>query len=100
MMSTEKTNPGREGKGPKEKVTLAVSVGGEPVKIKAEEDDLLGSIVPEALEKAKVTGRPAEDWLLKDENGVLYDLAKRIGDYGFPSGYVLYLSLGAGEAGV
>lgn len=97
-MSRVDLDASREGDESK-KVTLIAIVGGDPVKVKANADEPLESIIPDALEKAGTTGRPPEDWLIKDKEGNLYDRHKLIREYHFPTEFAVYLSLGTGEAG-
>ncbi|MGC4044847.1 MAG: DUF2604 domain-containing protein [Armatimonas sp.] len=79
---------------------FVVIVNGDAVKVQVSAEQPLAAIIPVALENANVTGRPPEDWDIKDEQGNLYDRNRLVSDYDFPVGQVIYLSLRAGEAGM
>lgn len=88
-------------KNPKD--TLTVVVSGTPVEVNANENQELSVIIKHALDKAKQTGRPAEDWQLRagaDESSETLSPGKKLRDYGLTLASTLFLSLGSGGGGV
>ncbi len=83
----------------KAKETLTVVVNGQPVEVEANENAPLRSVIGRALELSGNVGQPPENWELKDAAGNLLDPDRKIGDYHFPEGVKLFLSLKAGVAG-
>ena len=81
------------------KIDIAVVVNGEPTVVNAVEDDPLRTIIPDALRQTKNTGQPPENWELRDTDGNLLDLDKRVGDYPFTEKTRLFLNLKAGVGG-
>ena len=87
-------------KNPKD--TLTVVVSGTPVEVHANENQELSVIIKHALDMAKQTGRPAEDWQLRagaDENSETLSPGKKLRDYGLNLSSTLFLSLGSGGGG-
>lgn len=81
-------------------ITLMISVNGEEaVPVTGNIHAPLKTIIPEALKDTENVGRPPEDWELKDVNGNLLDLGRKIGEFGFTAAVVLFLGLKAGVAG-
>lgn len=84
------------------KDTLTVVVSGKPVEVKANENQELSVIVKHALDEAKQTARPAEDWQLRpsaDEGAQPLDTKKKLRDYGLTLASTIWLSLGSGGGG-
>ena len=81
------------------KISITVVVNGQPTVVDAVEDAALGTIIPDALRQTENSGQPAGNWELRDADGHLLDLQKKIGDYGFPSKTRLFLNLKAGVGG-
>ena len=81
------------------KITITVVVNGQPTVVDAIEDDSLSTIIPDALRQTENSGQPPENWELRDSDGTLLDLDKKIGDYGFPEKTRLFLNLKAGVGG-
>ena len=81
------------------KVSITVVVSGQPTVVDAVEDDPLGAIIPDALRHTANSGQPPENWELRDADGNLLDLNKKIGDYGFDEKVRLFLNLKAGVGG-
>ena len=81
------------------KVSLTVVVNGQPTVVDAIGDDPLGTIIPDALRQTENSGQPQENWELRDADGTLLDLDKKIEDYGFPEKFRLFLNLKAGVGG-
>lgn len=83
----------------KNSVTLVVVVGGEPVVIEDNLNAPLHTVIPKALHESKHVGQPPDNWELRDADGNLLDLNKKIGDFAFPPGTRIFLSLKAGVGG-
>lgn len=102
-MSKDKVpDPGEDngkGKGDDKKVDLIVAVSGDDVDIKAKPDDTLESVADKALKKSEHLGRPLSDWVLRNADGDVLDLARTVASYGLKDGDVLSLTLEAGVAG-
>ena len=81
------------------KISITVVVNGQPTVVETTEDAPLGKIIPYALRQTENSGQPAENWELRDGDGNLLDLTKKIGDYGFPPKVRLFLNLKAGVGG-
>ena len=81
------------------KISLTVVVNGQPTVVDALDDAPLSTIIPDALRQTENSGQPPENWELRDADGNLLDLAKKIGDYGFPTKVRLFLNLKAGVGG-
>ena len=81
------------------KISITVVVNGQPTVVDVVEDAALGTIIPDALRQTENSGQPAENWELRDADGNLLDLKKKIGDYGFPPKARLFLNLKAGVGG-
>ena len=81
------------------KISITVVVNGQPTVVDALEDDPLGTIIPVALRQTENSGQPPENWELRDADGTLLDLKKKVGDYGFPEKTRLFLNLKAGVGG-
>ena len=81
------------------KISITVVVNGQPTVVDAINDAPLGAIIPDALRQTENSGQPAENWELRDADGNLLDLTKKIGDYGFQPKVRLFLNLKAGVGG-
>ena len=81
------------------KIPIIVVVNGKPTDVDAIDNDPLGSIIPDALQQTGNTGQPPANWELRDPDGNLLDLDKKIVDYGFPDKVRLFLNLKAGIGG-
>lgn len=81
------------------KISLTIIVNGQPTVVDVIGDAPLGSIVPEALRQTENSGQPQENWELRDADGTLLNLNKKIEDYGFPEKTRLFLNLKAGVGG-
>jgi hypothetical protein len=87
----------KKGNDNENKQTLIVVVSGTPVPVEVNVNAPLHTIIPKALKDHP--GQPPENWELKDVQGNLLDLDKKIKDYNFPSDVRLFLSLKAGIGG-
>ena len=81
------------------KIAITVVVNGQPTVVDVLVDVPLGSIVPDALRQTGNSGQPPKNWELRDVDGNLLDLDKRIEDYGFSEKVRLFLNLKAGVGG-
>ena len=81
------------------KISITVVVNGKPTDVDAFDSEPLGSIIPDALQQTGNTGQPPENWELRDSDGNLLDLQKKIEDYGFQEKVRLFLNLKAGVGG-
>ena len=81
------------------KISLTVVVNGQPTVVDALDDSPLAVIIPDALRQTENSGQPPENWELRDADGNLLDLNKKIVDYGFPPKVRLFLNLKAGVGG-
>lgn len=81
------------------KLTLTVIVNGTPTSVEANDNAPLKTIIPKALEQTGNSGQPPDQWELKDAQGNLLNLDQKIGDFHFPPGAKLFLSLKAGVGG-
>jgi hypothetical protein len=84
---------------PRNKETLTIVVNGTPTEVEANDHAPLKTIIPKALHQTGNSGQPPEQWELKDAQGNLLDVEKKIGDYHFPEEMKLFLSLKAGVGG-
>ena len=81
------------------KTSITVVVNGQPTVVDAIGDDPIGTIIPDALRQTENSGQPPENWELRDTDGNLLDLNKKIEDYGFSDKVRLFLNLKAGVGG-
>jgi hypothetical protein len=89
--------PEKPIKPPKDTITIVVN--GNPTEVKANANAPLHTVVNKALEQTGNSGQPPENWELRDSQGGLLDLSKKIGDYNFPPDVKLFLNLKAGVGG-
>lgn len=82
-----------------DKTTLSIVVSGDLTEIERNDNAPLRSVIGKALAQTGHSGQANENWILKDKDGNPLDLDRKIGEFGFPAGVVLYLSLGAGVTG-
>jgi predicted ribosome quality control (RQC) complex YloA/Tae2 family protein len=80
-------------------VKITMVVNGQPVTIKATEQEKLSEVRQRALTETENVAQPPENWEIKDEAGAVLDPDKRVGDYHFGKEVTLFLSLKAGAAG-
>jgi hypothetical protein len=80
-------------------VKITMVVNGQPVTIKATEQERLSDVRQRALTETQNLAQPPENWEIKNEAGAVLDPDKRVGDYHFGKEVTLFLSLKAGAAG-
>lgn len=78
---------------------LIIIVNGTPTNVLADENEPISSTIPTALQQTGNTGQQQENWELKDIEGNLLDLNKKVGDFHFRPLTKLFLSLKAGIGG-
>lgn len=83
----------------KPSVTLTVVVNGVETTVDANVNAPLRVAAEHALTQTHNTGRPLSDWEFKNANGVSLDITRKVGDFGFVDGVVLYLTLAVGVNG-
>ena len=84
---------------PDNQIEIAVIVNGQPTVVQANLEAELRTVIPKALEATGNTGQPPENWELRDANGTLLDISKKIESFHFPAGARLLLNLKAGVGG-
>jgi len=82
-----------------DKIALVVVVNGTPTTVEGNLNAPLKSIIGKALEQTGNSGRPPQDWELRDVAGQILDLNAKIGTFGFTSATRLFLNLRAGVGG-
>lgn len=81
------------------KETITIVVNGTPVEVEANIHAPLHTVVTKALNDSGNIGQPWENWELRDAEGDLLDLTKKVGEFEFTAGFGLFLSLKAGIGG-
>ena len=84
---------------PPKKMSISVVVNGQLTVVDATEDEPVRGIIPDALRQTGNSGQPPDNWELRDADGILLDLNKTIGEYGFDDKVRLFLNLKAGVGG-
>jgi hypothetical protein len=74
-------------------------VNGEDVPIRIEKKAPLAEARNKALSVSKNTGRPLEDWEVREESGAWLEPSCPIEDFNFVSGVRLFLTLRVGAGG-
>ena len=82
-----------------EKELLTIVVNGVPAVVERNVNAPLRSAVEKALEQTGNVGQAIGNWELRDANGNVLDLDRKIGDFNFPPDVKLFLSLKAGVGG-
>jgi hypothetical protein len=83
----------------KHSLPITVVVNGVEATIDANANAPLRVVAERALAETQNTGRPLSDWEFKDAAGVILDITRKVGDFGFAAGAVLYLTLAVGVNG-
>lgn len=81
------------------KITLIFIINGANFRVEANVNEPLKDAVAKALRESGNTGRPLSDWQVRDANGVLLDIDRKIKDLGLTSGARLFLTLAVGAGG-
>lgn len=80
-------------------IRVTVVVNGALIEMDANLNAPLHTLVQHALNDSGNSGRPREDWELKDVGGNALPLDHRVGEAGIGSGSTLYLTLRVGVQG-
>jgi hypothetical protein len=83
-----------------DKRILTIIVNGVPAEVERNTNAPLRSAVEKALAETGNVGQPIENWEMRDAQGNSLDLSRKIGDFDFPDGVKLFLSLKAGIGGL
>jgi hypothetical protein len=83
----------------KNKVTLIFIINGVNATVEANIHEPLKTARNKALEESNNTGRPADEWQIHTEDGVLLDADKKIEELGLADEARLLLSLTIGAGG-
>lgn len=93
-------NEGLEVAEKDQKVTLVFIINGQDYPIEANVHAPLMEAVQRALAKSGNTGRPPDEWEVRDASGVLLEKNRTPKDLGLLEGVRLFLSLRVGAGGV
>jgi len=93
-MSTEVAMPDKD-----KKVTIVFVINGEDVTVEQNENAPLKAARDKALEQSGNTGRPFDEWEIRNEQGELLDPTAKIETFGFTDGVRLFLNLMVGAGG-
>lgn len=74
-------------------------VNGENVPVEADINSPLAEARNKALAASYNTGRPPDEWGIRDERGVLLSPDAKVESYGFKEAVRLFLTLGTGAGG-
>ena len=81
------------------KVSLIFIINGEPLPVETNANAPLRAAVAKALSESGNTGRPPDEWEVRDSGGVLLDKNRSIDDLELKNGARLFLSLRVGAGG-
>ena len=81
------------------KIELIFIINGEDFDVEAHLDEVLSAAVEKALHKSRNTGRPADEWEVRNAEGVLLEQARTIAELGLKNRERLFLSLRVGAGG-
>lgn len=81
------------------KVELTFIINGANFSVETNLNAPLKEAVARALSESGNTGRPPSEWQVRDANGVLLEVERKIRDFGFQNGARLFLSLAVGAGG-
>lgn len=90
--------PDREHK--KQKIHLIFIINGKDFPVEISVEAPLLAAVSDALKESGNTGRPVDDWEVRDAKGVLLETGRTIEDLRLHNGARLFLSLRVGAGGV
>lgn len=80
-------------------VRIIFIINGENFPVDVRDDATLGLAVERALKESGNTGRPPDEWEVRDSNGVLLEMGRTIERLGLKNGARLFLSLRVGAGG-
>ena len=81
------------------KISLVVVVNGAETTVEANINAPIQVVAQHALNSTGDHARPLSEWELKDDQGRTLDLSRKVKDFGFADGAVLYLTLAVGVNG-
>jgi hypothetical protein len=81
------------------KIHLRVIVSGAETVVEANLNAPLQTVAQHALNQTEQQGRPLPEWEVRDANGAILDLTRKVETFGFDSSTVLYLQPKVGVAG-
>ncbi len=90
---------GGRGEHSGNRITLQIVINGTPYPLAFNSHEKLSAVIESALGQTGNGGRPASDWIAKDEGGATLDQQKSLGDLGLKDGSRVFLSLGSGTGG-
>jgi Protein of Unknown function (DUF2604) len=82
-----------------QKITLIFIINGENFSVEANVNAPLRAAVEHALAESGNTGRPANEWEVRDSSGVLLEISRSPKDLGLKNSARLFLSLRVGAGG-
>ena len=83
----------------KHKITLVFIINGENTPVETNLNAPLGAAVERALSQSGNTGRPLNEWEVRDSSGVLLETGRTVKELGLKDGARLFLSLRVGAGG-
>lgn len=83
-----------------QKITLIFIINGVDFSLEANVNAPLKEAVVRALAESHNTGRPPDEWEVRDSNGVLLEMLRSLRDLGLKNGARLFLSLRVGAGGL
>jgi hypothetical protein len=78
---------------------LVVVVNGQPFTVASNIQAPLRVVVNKVLSDSGNAGQPPENWELRDSNGAILDLSRKVEEFTFAAGTKLFLNLKAGIGG-
>lgn len=82
------------------KVTLIFIINGENFSVQTNVNEPLKAAVQRALSESGNSGRPPDEWEVRDSSGVLLETGRKVKELGLKDGTRLFLSLRVGAGGV
>lgn len=99
-MNKDKPTDDNRGQGSKSnKIMLIFVINGSATEVEANTNAPLKAAVNKVLEQSGNEGQPLENWEIKDTNGNLLEMDRKLEDYGLASGTKLFLNVKAGVGG-
>jgi len=80
-------------------ITIVFVVNGEDVTVSVNPHEPLGAARNKALAVSKNTGRPPEEWEIRNDSGTPLDPGQKIHSFAFGSRVRLFLTLKVGAGG-
>ena len=82
-----------------QQIQLTFIINGANFSLETNVNAPLKEAVARALAESGNTGRPASEWQVRDTNGVLLEIDRKIEDFHFANGTRLFLTLAVGAGG-